>query len=119
MQQADLTQSSSQARLAATISDSNISALSAHLIKRYLLTDMSFSTYKTLACWLGVYRFDIQERGKIGDKVDREILSYLVNNTNLTSTQIYHKLIFLRDFNHGHKTETIKLLLSTHSPQLP
>lgn len=116
-QQADSTASSSPAESQQTISKER---LASNLVHRYLTTSLSFHEYKTLAEWLGCYRYECKPLNKrILETEDRRILEYLVNNTELTVTEIYHKLIFLKDLHYGLKTTTTKLFISPDTSQLP
>ena len=112
-------QSLSQQISQQTISERGIPNLGARLVLRYLTTPMTWRDYKELACWLGVYSYTPTNHQKPHEETDRPVLEYLVNKTNLTTTQIYHKLIFLKDLNHGLKTAAIKLLLPTDSSFMP
>lgn len=116
-QQADSAVFSSPAELQQTTSSER---LATNLVHRYLTTSLSFSDYKTLAEWLGCYRYECKPLNKrILETEDRRILEYLVNHTQLTVTEIYHKLIFLKDLHYGLKTTTTKLFISTDISQLP
>lgn len=118
-QQADSAVSSSPAESQQTISSSS-ERLASNLTHRYLTTSMTFSDYKTLAEWLGCYRYECRPLNKrVLETEDRKILEYLVNNTQLTVTEIYHKLIFLKDLHYGLKTTTTKLFISPDISQLP
>lgn len=84
------------------------------LLARYLSTELSWSDYSILSNWLGVYGYEQkQDRSKFS-ALDRQLIQYLLNNTDLDLLTIYHKIIFLKDSNHGYKTEAIKLLITSN-----
>lgn len=119
-QQADSAVSSSPVESQQTISDSSNERLATNLVHRYLTTSLSFSDYKLIAEWLGCYRYECKPLNKrMLETEDRRILEYLVNHTQLTVTEIYHKLIFLKDLHYGLKTTTTKLFISPDISQLP
>lgn len=112
-------QSSSQPLLAQTISDFHSDSIGVQLVVRYLTTPMTWKDYRILAEWLGCYQYTPANMQKPHENTDRPLLEYLVNNTTLTTTQIYHKLIFIKDMNYGLKNSATQLLLSPNSPFMP
>lgn len=117
-------QSSSAPMSAQTISDryklvpkENLEKLGLNLFVRYLTTDMTWDTYRTLATFLDCiedYSFRTYRAEQLKE-IDRQLLEHLVNHTSLSAQTIYHKLIFLKDFSHGYKTAAALLLKSSNT----
>lgn len=71
---------------------------------------MSFSDYRDLSCWLGCYGYDPQQ-DRTFSEIDTEIHKHLTNNTNLTLSQVFDKLLFMKSLNHGFKKAAFGLIL--------
>lgn len=89
--------------------------LGVRLLIRYLTTEMTWRDYNTLAGFLCCYGYDIKSDYSKFSAQDRQLVAYLLHNTSLDLLHIYHKIIFLKDCNHGYKTKAIELLLASDS----